>query len=94
MFLPKHSQKVSWLFRHLHIHIKRIVKPIFMICFHFRKIGSDIWSDFDEIPYVNLYSRETPDQPRISGFSMDFMDLEAQKESGDPPTCRKTQNFA
>ena len=65
-----------------------------MIFFHFRKIWSEILWDFDEIPYVNLYSRETPDQPRISGFSMDFMDLEAQKESGDPPTCRKTQNFA
>ena len=61
-----------------------------MLFFHFRKIWSEILWDFDEIPYVNLYSRETPDQPQISGFSIDFMDLEAQKESGDPPTYGKT----
>ncbi len=65
-----------------------------MIFFHFRKLWSDILWDFVEIPYVNLYSRETPDQPQISGFLMDFKDLEAQKESGDPPTCRETQIFA
>ena len=49
--------------------------------------------DFDQNPHVNPYSTETPDQPLVSRFSMDFMVLEAQKESGDPPDIWENVKF-
>ena len=78
------------LILHIYIGKKKIVKLIFIIFLQLRANWSDFLLDFDGFSYVNPYSKETARSGSSLGFSMDFMDLEAQKESGDPPTYRKT----
>ena len=78
------------LILHIYIGKTKIVKPIFIIFLQLRANWSDFLLDFDGFPYGNPLGREIPDPDPEHGFSMGFMDLEAQKESGSPPICRKT----